>query len=361
MLNLKAIRKAKGISQQQLANKLGISRSTVAMWETGSSAPDFDTLVKLAKYFNVSTDYLLGKSAFKNPMELFEHWSGHNDPNFESAFDFGELLKEVRELQGVSQQEVSEALGITESDVDDIENGILPLNHEWAEKYATFLGTSVEQIFIDNGMGASLNDIPLEVFHHYQEQGMSEGEIAVAYAKFRKAEYEDAQRELGEEHRYKREHLKKYSRLDDHGRYLVDTVTSIEYERIRSIDDGVNEQAATYDIPLLGKTAAGAPLSYGDPSYETIGVKTIPKGAEFALTVSGDSMEPLIKDGSIIFVKPQPAAENGQIVVAEVDGEVTCKKFYRDEDGGVELRSINPQYGPIVEFNSLRIIGKVIL
>lgn len=354
---LKKLRKEHKITQEFLADNIGVERSSVGKYESSSVIPSTDVLIKIAEFFNVSTDYLLGRTAFRKTMELFEQWSGHNDPHFEAPFDFGGLLKEVRESQDVSQQEVSEALGITESDVNDIEDGTLPLNYEWAEKYATFLGTSVTQIFINNGMDASLNDIPLALLHHYQEQGMSENEMAVAYAKFRKSKDEEAQRELSEEYRHEQEHLKKYSRLDDHGRYIVDTVTSIEYDRIHKVD----EQAATYDIPLLGKTAAGAPLTYADPSYETVGVKTIPKGAEFALTVSGDSMEPIIGNGSIVFVKPQPVAENGEIVIAEVNREVTCKRFYKSEDGQIELRSVNPKYEPIVKFDSLRIIGKVIL
>jgi repressor LexA len=89
-------------------------------------------------------------------------------------------------------------------------------------------------------------------------------------------------------------------------------------------------------------------------------VKSIPKSAEFALCVSGDSMEPVIKNGALVFVQPQPVAENGEIVIVEVDGAVTCKKFY-NLDGRIELRSINPKYKPIVEFENIRIIGKVIM
>jgi repressor LexA len=61
MLNLKTLRTDKKISQQKLANDIGVSRSTIAMWETGGSQPDNDNLKELAKYFNVSVDYLLGR------------------------------------------------------------------------------------------------------------------------------------------------------------------------------------------------------------------------------------------------------------------------------------------------------------
>lgn len=149
---LKELRKGKNITQEELARLLGVERSTVGKWESKKGiVPPADMLVIISDFFNVSLDYLLGKTAFKNGFELFEHW-GYSPNGFESAFDFGELLKNEREKQGVSQEEASEALGITVSDVDNIEEGLLPLNYDWAEKYAAFLGTSVSQIFFDNDM-----------------------------------------------------------------------------------------------------------------------------------------------------------------------------------------------------------------
>jgi len=121
-----------------------------------------------------------------------------------------------------------------------------------------------------------------------------------------------------------------------------------------------SEDAVIYEIPLKGKTAAGQPIEYGDPRYDTIAVKSIPKGADFALCVTGDSMEPLIKDGSVVFVKGQPVVENGEIAIVELDGAVTCKKFYY-QDGEIKLMSINPKYQPIKEYETIRIIGKVII
>jgi len=173
---------------------------------------------------------------------------------------------------------------------------------------------------------------------------------------FEKAVDEGVEQEQIEVYKHAQEHLKKYTRLDKHGKQIVDTITDIEYERIT----GLNEQAATYDFPLLGKTAAGIPLEYSDPSFNTVTVHDVPKGAKFALCVAGDSMEPIIPDGSIVFVKPQPVAENGEIVVVEIDGAVTCKKIHK-EDGKIEFRSINPKYKPITKFENIRIIGKVVL
>ena len=59
---LKTERIKKGLSQMALAKILGISQQTIGSWETGRTSPDLETLVKIAKFFNVSTDYLLGIS-----------------------------------------------------------------------------------------------------------------------------------------------------------------------------------------------------------------------------------------------------------------------------------------------------------
>ena len=43
-----------------MSEEFGVTNQTISLWETGQREPDFDTLVKIAKYFNVTTDYLLG-------------------------------------------------------------------------------------------------------------------------------------------------------------------------------------------------------------------------------------------------------------------------------------------------------------
>lgn len=63
-----ALRKKKGWSQEELAEKLGISRQSVSKWESGASIPDIDKIIMLSRIFQVSTDYLL-----KEEMEEEEH------------------------------------------------------------------------------------------------------------------------------------------------------------------------------------------------------------------------------------------------------------------------------------------------
>ena len=58
----KRLRISAGLTQVEMAKKLGISRSTIGMYETGAREPDFETLEKIADFFNVDTDYLLGRT-----------------------------------------------------------------------------------------------------------------------------------------------------------------------------------------------------------------------------------------------------------------------------------------------------------
>ncbi|MBQ6846803.1 MAG: LexA family transcriptional regulator [Oscillospiraceae bacterium] len=61
-IQLKKLREVKGVSQSKLASDFGISQGTVGNWESGIREPNFETISKLAIYFNVSVDYLLGNS-----------------------------------------------------------------------------------------------------------------------------------------------------------------------------------------------------------------------------------------------------------------------------------------------------------
>lgn len=60
MQGLKYIRKKANVTQQKLAEEIGVSRSAISMWETEVCQPDYDTMIRLADYFGVTTDELLG-------------------------------------------------------------------------------------------------------------------------------------------------------------------------------------------------------------------------------------------------------------------------------------------------------------
>lgn len=59
-----------GFTQDELAQKLGISKGSVAMWETNKRTPSTETLIRLADLFGVTTDYLLGRTENPTPDSL---------------------------------------------------------------------------------------------------------------------------------------------------------------------------------------------------------------------------------------------------------------------------------------------------
>lgn len=65
---IKHLRSNKGFSQRELAKILNVSPSTIAMYETGQRAPDTETIKIFADFFNVTTDYLLGRTANPKPL-----------------------------------------------------------------------------------------------------------------------------------------------------------------------------------------------------------------------------------------------------------------------------------------------------
>ena len=63
---IKSLREQNGLSMEQLANQFNSTKSRVSMWENNGTVPRVDILVKLANYFNVTTDYLLGNDDMSN-------------------------------------------------------------------------------------------------------------------------------------------------------------------------------------------------------------------------------------------------------------------------------------------------------
>jgi repressor LexA len=116
-------------------------------------------------------------------------------------------------------------------------------------------------------------------------------------------------------------------------------------------------------IPIVGQVRAG---------NLTLAVENIEgyfplekmqlKGGTFFLRVKGDSMiNDAIKEGDLALIRPMQTAQNGDIVVAMVDGEATLKRFYR-EHGFIRLQPRNPNMEPIIipADKEVSIIGKVI-
>lgn len=117
----------------------------------------------------------------------------------------------------------------------------------------------------------------------------------------------------------------------------------------------------TLQIPMLGEVAAGLPLDVYSVE-ETLDVpQSMWKGRKvFALRVRGSSMiDDGIRDGDYLIIEPCETADDGRTVVAEVDGQVTVKKVYREGER-VRLQPANAEMLPLmVDAADVRILGAV--
>jgi len=121
------------------------------------------------------------------------------------------------------------------------------------------------------------------------------------------------------------------------------------------------EAAEMVDIPLLGWVAAGQPVDLFEQQENISVPANMVRKDTYALRVRGDSMiDDNIEDGDVIVVEKRATAENGQSVVAMINGEtVTLKKFYIEKDG-VRLQPANQALSPIYLKNGdIQILGIV--
>lgn len=96
---LKEIRKRLGLKQDDVAKYLNISAATYSRYENGIHEPDIETLIKLADFFNVSIDYLLGRE--ESAIERLEKNLAQLDPNIQQAY---------RSLQEMDEEDLAMTL-----------------------------------------------------------------------------------------------------------------------------------------------------------------------------------------------------------------------------------------------------------
>lgn len=107
---LKKLRNSKNLSQKELTNRLNINRSTYARYETSQTQPDYDTLKIIADYYNVTTDYILGRSDNPNQTE---------EESFESFIKDPDLRRWFRELPKSDEEDIARLKRIWEAYKDD--------------------------------------------------------------------------------------------------------------------------------------------------------------------------------------------------------------------------------------------------
>ena len=183
-----------------------------------------------------------------------------------------------------------------------------------------------------------------------KEQNMSMSELArrVGIAKSAISRYFNGTRELP------------LNRIEDFAKALHTTshiLLGVEPETQKGIK-----------IPVLGTVPAGIPISAIEDilDYEDVPQSWSNQGDFFGLRIKGNSMYPKLENGDIVIVKKQSTADNGDVVIAMVNGDdATCKRYKR-MDAGIMLTSDNSEYSPMFYTNEqvqslpVTIIGKVV-
>jgi repressor LexA len=234
---IKRARNAKKLSQKALADLMNVARSTVSMWENEANIPDAVVLSRLANVLETTTDYLTGLT---------------DNPG--SGEDLPKKCLRIRTKLGKSRAEFGELVGLSESQVEMLEEGKIDRENIVYFRTALVLGGLYER-----GLAKSVKEMKL--------------------------------------------------------------------------------------VPILGRVCAGD----GAPAeQEILGYVTDDSGSDFALKVSGDSMAPRINDGDLVFVRKQNIAENGQFVVAYVNGNDGVIREFNRYDNIIVLSPVNEKHNKII-------------
>lgn len=103
----KKLRKSRGLSQKALGDRLGLGQGTISQWEVGRTMPDLQTVIELADFYGVTTDYLLGRT--DNPLSIVPR----DTPYIEVTPFEKTILETYRSLSEIEQTVVCRSLGLT--------------------------------------------------------------------------------------------------------------------------------------------------------------------------------------------------------------------------------------------------------
>ncbi len=153
--------------------------------------------------------------------------------------------------------------------------------------------------------------------------------------------------------------LELYSLLDSRGKNTVLSLLEQEADYSREAKQKPVRTFPIYEAPA----AAGEPLPVltEEAQEELCSEGQIPKRADFGIRISGNSMEPLLCDGDVVYVEQTEEIRPGEIGIFLLNGESLCKK-YTVKDNETYLVSLNPEYAPIhvLESDGIKLVGRVI-
>lgn len=224
----------------------------------------------------------------------------------------GEAIKKLRLKNKLTQVELGKLTGFKQNTISQHEKGKREIDEEDILKYCKALGVSPQTLF------------------EMSSKKRTSKELSIIYNKL------DSKRQ---------------SKVYDYASRQLDE------------QNGIQEDKVVYLV--RGRQSAAGSMIHVDDVDAEMGVlpsSIVPNGANELVQITGDSMEPIIKKGSEVYLRYQPTVEDGEIAIVRVEDDgVTCKYLYRDGQN-IILRSENPEYDDIVvDANKVSVIGKVLI
>ena len=298
MTKLKELRKEHKLSMKELGKILGLSESTISLYEAGKREPDIKTLIKIADYFNVSVDVLLSRDE-TNKDEILDNHSL-------SMFNFERMCDDLDEHSLDRIHSVLYSLRRIQYN-----DALFAKDKQYLFSTITELIGRIER-YVDDFRTAT--DFGKVFDYSFHNKRFINGEVAV---------------------------LKRITNLITPEKKPVAESTIV---------------IPFYETPV----SAGTGSWLGDDilaEWLTVPRNDMTTSADFALKISGDSMQPKFSNGETVLVKQTSSVFEGEIGVFVLNGESYIKKL-----GKKELVSLNPAYKPIPlhGFDDVRCVGKVL-
>lgn len=315
---IKKERENLNLTRNDLANKLGVSYSAIAMYEQGNREPNNELTIKLCQIFNCSVDYLIGLTSYKNPKE--------------------DLEKELYRFN-LTENELNDVLNCFMYDSEKVQ--ALAFSLKFAPKYEDKKLNREREI---------LTTIMYYVFDFLPEN-----------LKMREYDIKNKDDRIKAEKEF-------YEKFDKALIPAKKMLLSLDKSKIIHNYKN-NQENKFYMCPVYGRIAAGQPnwaeeCIEGRIPIDPVLMDIINPEECYFLKVNGESMNKVIRNGAYALIRKTDWVKNGEIAVVLVNGyDATLKKFTKQGDLVIlEPMSDDPSFETQVydKNTEIRIIGKYI-
>ncbi|EPB8177123.1 S24 family peptidase [Clostridium perfringens] len=346
--NLKKYRKDSGLTQDDLAKRLNVSRSAISYYEKGTVEPSIYFLINLANEMNCSIDNLFGfnrevsielpKNLTKEELKPIEKEFKKSELEIDNPKYYLEKLKKTLIKVQRSYIELEMSKKRTDRIADEFEMSKKRTDRMYDELEMSKKRT--DRMYDELEMSKKRTD------RMYDELEMSKKRTDRMYDELvrtfnreeRFKEMLDELTELENKFNYKFE-LKNKGKTDiEIADDLIQDISYLRNKKLEEFEENYKNKKNNDNITFIkqyGNVAAGLP-SFASEEVERLlylPQKYFCSSANyFALKIHGDSMNKLYENGEIIIVRKTSLVNNGDIIISCISGEATCKEYYFNKD-----------------------------